>query len=202
MHWRRRWSIIIAVVNLKGGVGKTTTAMHLAAVAQSQGKPVVVLDADNERSALEWSTTGDLTFEVERANPDGMARQARALENKSGVVIIDGPPNSRDLLWAAASVADRVVIPISPTGLDVNRLRSTIEVLLDIEASKENLDTRILFTRWDGRKLLAREASEVLQEFPVMTSRIRSLTRYEASFGTMPDYLDEYRSVWEELVHG
>ncbi len=176
--------------------------MHLAAVAQSQGIPVVVLDADNERSALEWSATGDLKFEVERANPDGMARQARSLEKKLGVVIIDGPPNSRDQLWAAASVADRVVIPISPTGLDVNRLRSTIEVLLDIEASKENLDTRILFTRWDGRKLLAREASEVLQEFPVMTSRIRSLTRYEASFGTMPDYLDEYRSVWEELAHG
>jgi chromosome partitioning protein len=176
--------------------------MHLAAVAESKGKPVVVLDADNERSALEWAATGDLKFAVERANPDGMARQARSLENESGVVIIDGPPNSRDLLWAAASVADHVVVPISPTGLDVNRLRSTIEVLLDIEASKENLDTRILFTRWDGRKLLAREASEVLQEFPVMNSRIRALTRYEASFGTMPDYLDEYKDVWEELSHG
>lgn len=175
--------------------------MHLAAVAHSLGNPVVVLDADNERSAFEWSVTGELKFNVERANPDGMARQARSLEQNSGVVIIDGPPNSRDLLWAAASVADHVLIPITPTGLDVNRLRSTIEVLLDIEASKDSLDTRILFTRWDGRKLLAREATEVLGDFPVMTARVRSLTRYEASFGTMPEYLEEYRNVWEELTN-
>lgn len=191
--------MIIAVTNLKGGVGKTTTAMHLAAVALRHGSAAVVLDADSERSALEWAATGELSFKVERANPDGMARQARTLEAGGGVVIIDGPPNSRDLLWSAASVADRVLVPISPTGLDVNRLRSTLEVLLDIEASKKEMDTRILFTRWDGRKVLAREAEELLREFPVMNSRIRALTRYEAAFGGMPDYLEEYEKVYKEL---
>lgn len=197
--YTEREAVIIAIANLKGGVGKTTTAMHLAAVAERRGNTSVVLDADSERSALEWATTGDLSFRVERANPDSLARQARALEADGAVVIIDGPPNSRDLLWSAASVADRVVVPISPTGLDVNRLRSTLEVLLDIEASKKDMDTRILFTRWDGRKVLAREAETLLRDFPVMTSRVRALTRYEAAFGGMPDFLDEYEQVYREL---
>lgn len=191
--------MIIAIANLKGGVGKTTTAMHLAAVAERHGSTAVVLDADSERSAIEWAATGDLSFKVERANPDGLARQARAIEAGGGVVVIDGPPNSRDLLWSAASVADRVVVPISPTGLDVNRLRSTLEVLLDIEASKKDMDTRILFTRWDARKVLAREAAELLRDFPVMKSRVRALTRYEAAFGGMPEFLDEYERVYKEL---
>lgn len=193
--------MIIAITNLKGGVGKTTTAMHLAAVAQRLGEKPIVIDADNERSALEWAETGELSFAVERANPDSLARQARALEKAGSVVVIDGPPNSRDLLWSAASVADRVVVPISPTGLDVNRLRSTLEVLLDIEASRDGLDTRILFTRYDARKVLAREAEELLQEFPVMTSRVRALTRYESAFGAMPWFLDEYEQVYRELTH-
>lgn len=193
--------MIIAVTNLKGGVGKTTTAMHLAAVVQRSGTPVVVLDADSEKSALEWAATGELSFEVKQADPDKLARQAKGLEARGGVVVIDGPPNSRDLLWSAASVADRIVVPISPTGLDVNRLRSTLDVLLDIEASKQAMDTRILFTRWDARKVLAREAEDLLRHFPVMASRIRSLTRYEAAFGAMPEYLDEYERVFEELGH-
>ena len=106
--------MIIAVTNLKGGVGKTTTAMHLAAVVQRSGTPVVVLDADSEKSALEWAATGELSFEVKQADPDKLARQAKGLEARGGVVVIDGPPNSRDLLWSAASVADRIVVPISP----------------------------------------------------------------------------------------
>ena len=63
------------------------------------------------------------------------------------------------------------------------------------------MDTRILFTRWDARKVLAREAEDLLRHFPVMASRIRSLTRYEAAFGAMPEYLDEYERVFEELGH-
>lgn len=192
--------MIVSIINLKGGVGKTTTAIHLATVA-SQDSNCTILDADNEQSALEWSVLGNLPFAVERADPDRLARQAKGFA-KEGIVIIDGPPNNRDLLRAAASVADRVVVPISPTGLDVNRLRSTLEVLLDIEATKDDMDTRILFTRWDGRRVLAREALEVLQEFPVMKSKVRAMARYEASFGGVPKYLYEYTQVWRELNNG
>ena len=192
--------MIVAVVNLKGGVGKTTTALYLAETAHEEGKIPVVIDADNERSALEWSALGELKFDVVHAQKDGLARQARALQKQGHTVIIDTPPNNREVLWAAAAVADRVVVPVAPTGVDVNRLRATLEVLLDIEATKGELDTNILLTRWDKRKRLAREAEELLQKFPLLDVRIRALTRYEDGFGERPAYLEEYKQAWTEVV--
>jgi chromosome partitioning protein len=86
--------------------------------------------------------------------------------------------------------------------VDVNRLRATLEVLLDVEATREELDTSVLLTRWDGRKKLAREAEELLTGFPLLGSRIRALTRYEDGFGDRPTYLEEYEGAWKEVVDG
>ena len=194
--------MIVALVNLKGGVGKTTSALYFAAVAKERGEDPVVLDADHERSAFEWARAGELSFEVLVAERDGLARQARALEREGRTVIIDAPPNSREVLWAAAAVADRVVVPVAPTGVDVNRLRATLEVLLDVEATRGELDTSILLTRWDRRKRLAREAEELLSRFPLLEARIRSLTRYEDGFGGRPTYLEEYGPAWKEVIGG
>lgn len=194
--------MIVALVNLKGGVGKTTSALYLATVAAKRGEKPVILDADNERSALEWAGSGELPFEVLEAQKDGLARQARALEKEGRTVIIDAPPNSREMLWASAAVADRVVVPVAPTGVDVNRLRATLEVLLDVEATRGELDTSILLTRWDSRKRLAREAEELLGQFPLLETRIRSLTRYEDGFGSCPSYLEEYAQAWTEVTNG
>ena len=187
---------------MKGGVGKTTTALYFAEAAKEEGHTPVVIDADSERSALEWSSQGELSFEVVAAQKDALARQARNLEKEGKVVIIDTPPNNRETLWAASAVADHVVVPVAPTGVDVNRLRATLEVLLDVEATKGELDTSILFTRWDKRKRLAREAAELLDNFPLLASRIRSLTRYEGGFGSNPQYLEEYKKAWMEVISG
>jgi chromosome partitioning protein len=194
--------VIVALVNLKGGVGKTTSTLYFAAVAEKRGEKPIVLDADNERSALEWAEAGELPFDVLEAKKDGLARQARALANEGHTVIIDAPPNSREVLWAAAAVADRVVVPVAPTGVDVNRLRATLEVLLDVEATRGELDTSILLTRWDKRKRLAREAEELLGRYPLLDVRIRSLTRYEDGFGGRPTYLEEYGPAWKEITGG
>jgi chromosome partitioning protein len=194
--------VIVSVVNLKGGVGKTTTALYFAQAAKEEGRTPVVIDADSERSALEWSSTGELAFDVVAAEKDALARQARLLEKDGRIVIIDTPPNNREALWAASAVADHVVVPVAPTGVDVNRLRSTLEVLLDVEAIKGNLDTSILFTRWDKRKRLAREAEHLLSRFPLLAARIRALTRYEDGFGSRPWYLEEYQQAWSEVVSG
>lgn len=194
--------MIVSVVNLKGGVGKTTTALYFAEAAKAEGHAPIVIDADSERSALEWASQGKLSFEVVTAEKDALARQARLLEKTGRVVIIDTPPNNREVLWAASAVADHVVVPVAPTGVDVNRLRATLEMLLDVEAIKGALDTSILFTRWDKRKRIAHEAEELLDKFPLLGARIRSLTRYEDGFGSQPQYLEEYRQAWMEVVSG
>jgi chromosome partitioning protein len=193
--------MILSVVSLKGGVGKTTTCMHLAAVAAEQGLKAVVLDGDEERSALEWARlAGNLPFEVRPAERDRIARQARELIGQGLTVLIDTPPNNRDVLTRAASVAATCLVPLPPTGLDVNRMVATLELLRDVEASRGGLDAVLLLTRWDGRKRLAREALGVLAELPLLESRVRDLARYQDAFGSEPSYLTEYRSVWFEVT--
>ena len=192
--------MIIAIANLKGGTAKTTTAMYLAMCAwESDANPVVV-DADSEPSALAWAAPGNLPFAVVAGDGDGLVMQVKQLAVDGYTVIIDGPPNARDALWAAATAADVVLVPIKPTGIDVNRLRSTLKVLMNIEASRPGgLRTRILFTMFERNTVLLREALDALARFPILTAKVRNLQRYARGFGQAPRYLAEYREVWREV---
>lgn len=192
--------MVIAIVNLKGGVSKTTSAIYLAMCAWEDDARPIVVDADTEPSSLAWAAPGNLPFPVVAGEGDGLVMQVKELAAEGHTVIVDGPPNARDALWAAATAADIVVVPIKPTGIDVNRLRSTLKVLLNIEASRpEGLLTRILFTMYDRNTVLMREAAELLSKFPTMRSKVRNLQRYARGFGDMPKYLAEYREVWGEI---
>lgn len=200
--------MVVAVVNLKGGVGKTTTVMYLAAVAARRDKDVVVLDGDNERSATAWAqaangTESKLPFEVQYVEADDAAVIAKDLARSGKTVIVDTPPNSREFLWASASVADVVLVPTPPTGVDINRLGSTLRVLASIDAGRGDnpLNAMVLLVRFTDGRRLAREALELLEErqLPVMEATVRDLERYKQAFGAPPSYLDEYEEVWDEL---
>lgn len=193
---------IYSLLSLKGGVGKTTTTMSLAACARRDGHAVTVLDADEEQSALRWSTFTELPFTVVAAERDRLAQQARQLEGAGETVFIDTPPNNREILTRTAMVSSNVVVPLIPTGLDIDRMMPTLELLRDVEASRGALDVAILLNRWDGRKRLAHEALEALASFPILDAKIRNLTRYEQAFGTEPTDLIEFGAVWKEIISG
>lgn len=196
---------ILALVSLKGGVGKTTSTIHLAAVAAREGRRVTVLDGDSEHSALHWSQLasqlGPLPFEVLACEERSVISQARELRDQGSVVIIDTPPNDRTLLIKAAGIADHIVVPVAPTGIDLDRLRGTLQLLADTSAiSGRELDVAILLVRFMARKALAREAEELLRDFPILGTKIRALKTYEEAFGSAPEYLDEYAGVWNEVM--
>jgi chromosome partitioning protein len=118
--------MILTVASHKGGVGKTTTAVHLAAYLQERA-PTVLVDGDPNRSAGAWARPGKLPFPV--VDERQAAKTARQYEN---VVIDTQARPSREDLEALAEGCDLLVIPTTPDALALDALRLTVEALSSI----------------------------------------------------------------------
>jgi chromosome partitioning protein len=114
--------------------------------------------------------------------------------------VVSAPPNNREIIARVGQMADVVLVPVNPTGLDLDRLNPTLELLADLEAARGELPAYILFTRFSEQRRLDREAHEALAQFPVLDQRIRQLTAYASVFGGTPTYLEEYAHVWDEIA--
>jgi chromosome partitioning protein len=113
--------MIIGVLNRKGGVGKTTIAINVAATLSVAGVRVLLVDADPQASALSWSSLRerDPLFAVVGMARPTLHREIPGIAAKFDVVIIDGGPGVNDLGRAAILASDLVLIPVQPSPYDV-----------------------------------------------------------------------------------
>jgi chromosome partitioning protein len=119
----------LVITNLKGGVGKTTTAIYLAAVAAAKGHdPVLLIDADRQASSAEWLEERPLDgVEVVEAPSERML--LRAMGRHDGIAIIDTPPGDERLVRAAINEADAVIIPTRAGGVEYPRVVVTLSMV-------------------------------------------------------------------------
>jgi len=119
----------IVVSNLKGGVGKTTAAVYLAAVAASKGyDPVIVIDADRQASSAEWLEERPVDG-VEIVEAPSERTLARAMSKHNGIGIVDTPPGDERLVQSAVAAADAVVIPTRAGGVEFARVVVTLNMI-------------------------------------------------------------------------
>ncbi len=119
----------IVVTSLKGGVGKSTTSIYLAAAAVERGyDPVTLVDADPQASAAEWLETWPVEgITVVEAPSERTA--VRAMSRVEGVGIVDTPPGSERLTQSAVGAADVVVIPTRAGGVEYSRVTATLALV-------------------------------------------------------------------------
>ena len=190
--------VIWSLVHTKGGVGKTTTAMFLAAAAMQRGIPVRVVDADPQGSASSWADRAahrgtPLPFDV----TPGTAAGVRVLSSEPDeLVLVDTPPGTAAAIDAAIDAADLVIIPTGPRAADIDRVWPTLDIT-------QHRPTTILLTLVDMRKVEAVEMPRGLAEAnaPVLRNIVRDRTTIERAFGCgIPRYLGDYGDVFDELM--
>jgi chromosome partitioning protein len=191
----------LALVSTKGGTGKTTSAVSLAMVLHRLGRTLAV-DCDPQGSLMSWSEAAaedgtSLPFTVvSLATRDVHVRLADLAAGYDHVVV-DTPPGDLGIIRSAILASSIVLVPVSPTGLDLNRIRPTFETLSEIAVSHPAA-VGVLLTKVRRGTRSARAARGILAEhgYPAMRTEIPLAEHFAAAFGTVPSVLAEY---WELL---
>jgi len=178
---------LIAFTNAKGGVGKSTLAVHFAAWLRDQGKTVALIDADVQQSSSRWLSSMDPEMLVTCLHtPDDIIEQAPLLLEKVDIVIADGPGGLTEQTRALLLVADHAVIPIGPSALDLLAAQQAVRVVKQAQMIRGGKPHSILvLNRVQARTRLAREAQEAvaLLGLPVAKTAIRLRTAYADASG-------------------
>lgn len=161
--------MIVALLNQKGGVGKTTLALHLAGQWAAKGKRVLVVDADPQGSALDWSEQRAREGLARLFGVVGLARDLlhRELpEAASGYdhIVIDGPPRVAGIARSALIATDLVLIPATPSPMDGWASAEMLRLLAEARVYRPTLPARLLLNRCATRTIIARETAESLAD--------------------------------------
>ena len=161
--------MIIALLNQKGGVGKTTLALHIAGELASRGNRVTLVDADPQGSSLDWSQQRareglPRLFGTIGLARDTLHREAPELARDADHIVIDGPPRVAGLLRSALLAADLVLIPVQPSPLDGWASAEMLALLAEARIYRPQLVARLALNRCGARTVIARVTAETLPD--------------------------------------
>jgi len=141
---------IVAAAGQKGGIGKTTTVMNLAAVMAKGGNRVLVVDADAQRSTTWWAGNGGAELPFDFAPDVDPNNLTRLRELPYDLVFVDTPGNleATATLSAVLDSADFVILPLAPEPLAIQPLVRTVKSLVE----PRGLDYRVLLNNIDRRR--------------------------------------------------
>ena len=175
---------VIAVLNQKGGSGKTTIATQLARGLQLQGHSVLLVDSDQQGSARDWRAVDeDNPVPVIGLDRPTLDKDLKTVSDKD-YVVIDGSPQATNLALSAIKAADFVLIPVQPSPYDVWATNDLVELVKQrIEMTDGKLKAAFVVSRAIQNTNIGKEVASVLTEYglPVLDARIMQRVSYPNS---------------------
>lgn len=170
--------MIISIQNQKGGVGKTTLAIHLSHAFALTGARVLLVDADPQGSARDWaaarSDADPLPFTVIGLDRPTLHRDLPAISGDYQHIVIDGPPRVSDLARSCILAADLVLIPVQPSPYDVWAAQEVVDLIKEASVFKEIQKAAFVINRKSGNTAIGRDVGEALTNFglPVLKATL------------------------------
>ena len=207
-------ALSVALLNLKPGTGKTTSAVWLAHVFVQAGKQVLLVDADPSGSALEWSDLAAMNpevppkatfpFRIVALPSRGLHQRVPEIAHDDDVVIIDAPQleDHAAIARSAMRYVDEILIPCAPSPIEINRTTPVREEITEVEALRERpARAAVLLNRCITRAHSTTHAREALEGlgYDVLRTAVPRLEVYAQSFGVPIPEIG--RDVWRGVAH-
>jgi chromosome partitioning protein len=204
----------VALLNLKPGTGKTTSAVWLAHIFVQAGQHVLLVDADPSGSALEWSDLAAMDpgvppkaafpFRVVALPSRGLHQRVPEIAHADDVVIIDAPQleDHAGIARSAMRYADEILIPCAPSPIEINRTTPVRDEITEVEAIRDTpVRSAVLLNRCVTRANSTANAREALEGlgYDVLRTAVPRLEVYAQSFG-MP-IPETGRDLWRGVAH-
>jgi len=183
--------MIVALLNQKGGVGKTTLATHIAGELAWRGQHVILLDADPQGSLLDWTQRRNQQGLPRLFSTVGLARETLhsevpALARQANHIIIDGPPRIAALARSALLAADLVLIPVQPSPYDLWASDEMVTLIREAQVFRPTLADAFVINPRVVRTVIGSEARQALtgQPFPALRAEVRQRIVFADSVAT------------------
>lgn len=184
---------VIAVLNQKGGAGKTTIATNLARAIQLRNYEILLVDADPQGSSRDWAAAQEgQPIPVVGIDRPTIDRDLKKLA-KTDFVVIDGAPQTHSLTVSAMKAADFVLIPVQPSPYDIWATSDLVDLIKQrIEITNGALQAAFVVSRAIKGTKLGKEIGQVLKEYelPVLNTNIVQRVIYPNSASKGSTVLD------------
>lgn len=171
--------MIISVLNQKGGVGKTTLSIHIASTLALAGKSVLLIDADVQRSALDWAASreADPIFSVVGISTNTIHKEVKLLEDKYGFIVIDGPPRIYDVAKSTIAASDFIIVPVQPSPYDVWSAKEVVDLINEVKSTLsgyKKIRAAFVINRKIPKTIIGRDVEEAMEQynFPILKTNI------------------------------
>lgn len=180
--------MVITFLNLKGGCGKTTLSIHVASTLALAGKKVLLVDADEQKSALHWAETREKEplFTIAGIPSNTIHKQIKLMSEDYDFIIVDGPPRTSSISRSCVVASDIVIIPVTPSPYDVWAANEIIEILTNVKHSLSDykqIKAGIVINRKIHNTNLGNEVVGALKEYdmPIFDTIIHQRVAYAES---------------------